>query len=49
MDQKEKNPDRQKKKKNKIPPGAWMSVYCECCVMSGRGLCDELVSRPEES
>jgi hypothetical protein len=29
--------------------GAWMSVCCECCVLSGRGLCDELVPRPEES
>jgi hypothetical protein len=26
-----------------------MSVSCECCVMSGRGLCDGLVTRPEES
>jgi hypothetical protein len=25
-----------------------MSVSCECCVLSGRGLCDELVPRPEE-
>jgi hypothetical protein len=25
----------------RIPPGAWMSVSCECCVLSGRGLCDE--------
>jgi hypothetical protein len=33
----------------RIPPGAWMSVSCECCVLSGRGLCDELVPRPEES
>ena len=32
-----------------IPPGAWMSVCCECCVLSGRGLCDELITRPEES
>jgi hypothetical protein len=31
------------------PPGAWMSVCCECCVLSGRGFCDELVPRPEES
>jgi hypothetical protein len=23
----------------RIPPGAWMSVPCECCVLSGRGLC----------
>jgi hypothetical protein len=26
-----------------------MSVSCECCVLSGRGLCDGLVPRPEES
>jgi len=32
-----------------IPPGAWMSVSCECSVLSGRGLCDELITRPEES
>jgi len=31
------------------PAGAWMSVCCECCVLSGRGLCDELITRPEES
>jgi hypothetical protein len=28
---------------------AWISVSCECCVLSGRGLCDGLVTRPEES
>jgi len=33
----------------RIPPGAWMSVSCECCVLSGRGHCDELITRPEES
>jgi hypothetical protein len=33
----------------RIPPGAWMSVCCECCVMSGRGLCVGLVTRTEES
>ena len=33
----------------RIPPGAWTSVCCECCVLSGRGLCDELITRPEES
>ena len=33
----------------RIPPGAWMSVCCECFVFSGRGLCDELITRPEES
>ena len=32
----------------RIQPGAWMSVCCECCVLSGRGLCDELITRPEE-
>jgi hypothetical protein len=21
---------------------------CECCVLSGRGLCDRLITRPEE-
>ena len=33
----------------RIPPEAWMSVCCECCVWSGRGLCDSLITRPEES
>ena len=32
-----------------IPPGAWIFVCCECRVLSGRGLCDELITRPEES
>ena len=26
-----------------------MSVCCECYVFSVRGLCDELITRPEES
>jgi hypothetical protein len=26
-----------------------MFVSCECCVLSGRGLCDGLITRPEES
>jgi len=26
-----------------------MFVCCECCVLSGRDLCDELITRPEES
>jgi len=26
-----------------------MSVCCECCVLSGRGLCNELITLPEES
>ena len=29
-------------------PGTWMSVSCECCALSGRGLCDGLITRPEE-
>jgi len=31
----------------RIPPGAWMSVSYECCVLSGRGLCVGLITRPE--
>jgi len=33
----------------RIPPGAWISVCCECCVLSGTGLCDALITRPEKS
>ena len=33
----------------RIPPGTWIFVCCECCVLSGRGLYDELITRPEES
>jgi len=33
----------------RIPPETWMSVCCECCVLSGRGLRDELITHPEES
>ena len=32
----------------RILPGD-MDVCCECCVLSGRGLCDELITRPEDS
>jgi hypothetical protein len=28
---------------------AWMFVSCESCVLSGRGLCDGLITRPGES
>ena len=31
------------------PTGAWIFVCCECRVLSGRGLCDELITRPEVS
>jgi hypothetical protein len=27
---------------------AWMSVCCECCVVLGRALFDEMITRPEE-
>jgi len=30
------------------PAGACMSVCCECCVLSGRGLCDGPIPHPEE-
>ena len=33
----------------RIQPGAWMSLCYECCVLSGRGHCVELITRPEES
>ena len=33
----------------RIPPRAWMFVLCDCCVLLGRGLCDELITHPEES
>ena len=28
-------------------PVGVMDVCCECCVLSGRGLCDELITIPE--
>ena len=33
----------------RIPPGSWMFVCCKCCVLSGSGLCDGLITRPELS
>ena len=33
----------------RIPSVAWKFFCREYCVLSGRGLCDELVTRPEES
>ena len=30
-------------------PTGGMDVCCECCVLSGRGLCDELITRPEKA
>ena len=31
------------------PTGGMDICLCECRVLSGRGLCDELITRPEES
>jgi hypothetical protein len=33
----------------RIPLLAWIFVCCERCVLSGRGLCDEPITRPEKS
>ena len=33
----------------RIPPGTWMSVSCECCVLSGKVLCVGLLTRPQYS
>ena len=30
----------------RIPKGAWIFVCCECCVLLGRGLCDERITPP---
>jgi hypothetical protein len=32
-----------------LNPAECMNVCCECCVLWGRGLCDELITRPKES
>ena len=32
----------------RIPSGVWIFVCCEFCVLSGRGLCDELITRPDD-
>ena len=32
-----------------ISLGAWTFVCCECCMMSRRGFCDGLITRPEKS
>ena len=34
---------------DRIPPGAWMSVSCECYVLSSSGLCNWLIPCLEES
>ena len=32
-----------------LNPAGGMVVSFDCCVLSGRGLCDEPIARPEES
>jgi hypothetical protein len=32
----------------RVLPGEWMSVCCECCLLAGRGLCDEIITRVKE-
>jgi hypothetical protein len=34
---------------HRSPTGAWMFVSCTVFVLSGRGLCDRPIPRPEES
>ena len=29
--------------------GSWIFVSCECGVLSGRGICDKLITHPEET
>jgi hypothetical protein len=33
----------------RIPPGSLVCVCCDCCVLSGRGLSDQPITRQEES
>jgi hypothetical protein len=33
----------------RIPAGAWLSVSCDCCVLSGRDLCDRPITCPQKS
>jgi hypothetical protein len=33
----------------RLPPGAWIFVCCECRVLSGRSLCEELIAHPEKA
>jgi hypothetical protein len=32
----------------RIPPRSWMPVGFDCCFLSSIGICDELITRPEE-
>jgi hypothetical protein len=32
-----------------IPPGLWVSLSCECCVLSGKSLCVRLITCPQDT
>jgi len=34
---------------DRIPPGSWMFVSCECFVLSGRDVCEGPIPHPQES
>jgi hypothetical protein len=40
--------DKVQRENRKKTPGARMFVSCECCVSSGRSLCDGLIPRLEK-
>jgi hypothetical protein len=33
----------------RMQPKAWMSVCCECCLLSGRSVCEGPIPRPQKS
>ena len=35
--------------RDRVPPRVWMAVCCECCLLSGRGLCDGPIPRSGDS
>jgi hypothetical protein len=39
--------DRLLRMRFRIRPAAWKSVWCECCVLSGIGLCNRLIPSSE--
>ena len=39
--------DRLLRPRVRIPPGAWMCVFCGCCELWGKGLCDGPTIRPQ--
>ena len=49
QDEEDKEVQIKYREQKKIPPEACMYVSCECYVVSGIGLCDRPIPRPEES